>query len=113
MVHETENIAYSVVIPVYNEIANIVPLYTELKPVMDRLKGGYEIIFIDDGSIDGSYEAIKRIHERDKNVKAIRFRKNFGQTAAISAGFDYAKGKVIITMDGDLQNRPDDIPKLL
>lgn len=113
MSKEEGDIGYSVVIPVFNEEQNILPLYSELKPVMERVGKKYEILFIDDGSTDGTYEAIKKVHNGDNHVKAIRFRKNFGQTAALSAGFDYAKGKVIITMDGDLQNRPDDIPKLL
>lgn len=110
---EEGNISYSIVIPVFNEEGNIHPLYRELRPVMDGLGKKYEILFIDDGSTDRTYGAIKNIHNGDNHIKAIRLRKNFGQTAAISAGFDHSQGKIIITMDGDLQNSPKDIPKLL
>lgn len=113
MSEEEGTVDYSVVIPVFNEEPNILPLYNELKPVMDSLGKEYEILFIDDGSTDRTYEAIKWVHDKDDHVRAIRFRKNFGQTAALSAGFDHAKGKVVITMDGDLQNSPTDIPRLL
>jgi glycosyltransferase involved in cell wall biosynthesis len=106
-------ISYSIVIPVFNERPNINPLYRELKPVMDRLGKKYEILFIDDGSWDGTFQTIRKLSESDRNVKAIRLRKNFGQTAATSAGFHHAKGNIIITMDGDLQNYPGDIPRLL
>jgi glycosyltransferase involved in cell wall biosynthesis len=105
--------ALSIVIPIFNEEPNIWPLYNELKPVMDEIGKKYEVLFIDDGSSDGSFRVLKWIHEKDNNVKVIQLRKNFGQTAAISAGFDNAKGDVIITMDGDLQNSPRDIPNLL
>ncbi len=110
---EDGNISYSVVIPVFNEEPNVIPLYRGLKPVMDKLGKNYEILFIDDGSTDRTYYTIKRLHEKDHHVRVIKLRKNFGQTAAISAGFDLAKGEVIITMDGDLQNDPRDIPRLL
>lgn len=113
MSEDEERVSYTIVIPVFNEEPNIVPLYKEIKPVMDNLGEKYEILFIDDGSSDGTFRVLKWIHEKDKNVKAIRLRKNFGQTAAISAGFDNAKGDIIITMDGDLQNSPRDIPNLL
>jgi glycosyltransferase involved in cell wall biosynthesis len=113
MKKKKEAVGYSVVIPVYNEERNIVPLYKKLKPVMDKLGKKYEIIFIDDGSRDKTYKAVRNLHNSDKSVKVIKLRKNFGQTAAISAGFDNSRGKVIITMDGDLQNDPKDIPRLL
>ena len=103
----------SIVIPVYNENENISLLYSELKKVLSELKKSYELIFVDDGSSDGSFEALKRIHRNDKNVKIIKFRRNFGQTAAISAGFENASGEIVITMDADLQNDPKDIPRLL
>ena len=103
----------SVVIPVYNEEENLKPLYGELKEVLKSLPYEYEIIFVDDGSTDGSYEILKKLALEDKKVKVIRFRRNYGQTAAMYAGFQYAQGDVIITMDGDLQNDPHDIPKLL
>ncbi|MDA8172722.1 MAG: glycosyltransferase family 2 protein [Nitrospiraceae bacterium] len=101
----------SVIIPVYNEQENIRPLYDALKPVLEAMGVGYEIIFVDDGSTDGTAAAIEGLAS-DPNVRALEFRRNFGQTAAFAAGFDHAEGEVIITMDGDLQNDPIDIPKL-
>lgn len=103
----------SVVIPAYNEEENIPILYEKLKKVMESLKEDYEIIFVDDGSIDRTLEILKELAKKDRKVKVIRFRRNYGQTAAIYAGFEHAKGDVIITMDADLQNDPEDIPKLL
>ena len=103
----------SVVIPAYNEEENIPILYEKLKKVLDSLGEDYEIIFVDDGSTDRTYEVLKGIAQKDKKVKVIRFRRNFGQTAAMYAGFEHAKGDIIITMDADLQNDPEDIPRLL
>lgn len=103
----------SVIIPVFNEEKNLEPLYEEISRVLDSLGQAFEIIFIDDGSRDGSFPVLKRIQEKDKAVKIIRLRRNFGQTAALSAGFDYARGRVMVTMDADLQNDPKDIPALL
>ncbi|MFN3946741.1 MAG: glycosyltransferase family 2 protein, partial [Aquificaceae bacterium] len=103
----------SVVIPAYNEEENVPILYEKLKAVLENLDRHYEIIFVDDGSKDSTWERLKEIAEKDKKVKLIRFRKNYGQTAAMYAGFQHAKGEVIITMDADLQNDPEDIPKLL
>lgn len=103
----------SIIVPLYNEEENIQLLYDELKESLDQIDGEYEIIFVDDGSGDSTLERLKRIQEDDDTVIAISFRRNFGQTAAMSAGFDYANGDVIVTMDGDLQNDPRDIPKLL
>lgn len=103
----------SVVIPIFNEGKNIETLYSRLKRVLDDTNKNYEIIFIDDGSTDGAFNLLKELHQKDTNVKVIKFRKNFGQTAAMSAGFDYARGEAIITIDGDLQNDPQDIPRLL
>ncbi len=103
----------SVVIPAYNEEENIPILYEKLKKVLENLGEDYEIIFVDDGSTDRTYGILKEIAQKDKKVKVIRFRRNFGQTAAMYAGFEHAKGDVIITMDADLQNDPEDIPKLL
>lgn len=103
----------SVVIPVYNEEQNISLLYQETREVLERLDCSWEIIFIDDGSSDTTLSVLQAIAQADDRVVAISFRRNFGQTAAMSAGFDYATGEVIITMDGDLQNDPADIPHLL
>lgn len=103
----------SVVIPIYNEEENVNPLYEELKGVLETLEYEHEIIFIDDGSKDTSLALLEKIQQRDSDVVVISFRRNFGQTAAMSAGFDYATGDVIVTMDGDMQNDPHDIPKFL
>jgi glycosyltransferase involved in cell wall biosynthesis len=103
----------SVVIPVMNEQESLGPLYSRLRSVLDGLCGGYELIFVDDGSTDGSFEALRRLHEADGRVRVIRFSRNFGQTAAFSAGFAEAEADVIVTLDADLQNDPADIPRLL
>lgn len=103
----------SVVIPVYNEEDSLDRLYSELKESLGRLDKAHEILFVDDGSRDRSLECLKRIRDADPAVKVISFRKNFGQTAALSAGFDHARGDIVITMDADLQNDPADIPMLL
>lgn len=103
----------SVVIPLLNEEENIPFLYEELNEVMGTIDADYELIFIDDGSTDKSPALLKELHEKDDHVVVVNFRKNFGQTAAMAAGFDYARGDVIITMDADLQNDPHDIPLLL
>ncbi|RMH68939.1 MAG: glycosyltransferase [Gemmatimonadetes bacterium] len=103
----------SVVIPILNEAINIPVLHAELTNVLPPITPDYEVIFVDDGSYDGSDAVIKALVEADSHVKLIRFRRNFGQTSALSAGFHYASGEIIITMDGDLQNDPADIPHLL
>ncbi len=103
----------SVVIPIYNEEENIQLLYDELKEVLQGLNLSYEIVFIDDGSSDRSLELLESIQQLDNQVVVVSFRRNFGQTAAMAAGFDYATGEVIVTMDGDMQNDPHDIPGLL
>ena len=103
----------SIVLPLLNEEENIPLLYDELNEVLPTLEEDYEIIFIDDGSTDSSLKLLKEIQEKDDHVVVVNFRKNFGQTAAMAAGFDFARGDVIITMDADLQNDPHDIPKLL
>jgi len=103
----------SIVVPVYNEEENIRPLYTALKPVLEDTGKTYEIIFVDDGSTDNTPRELERIARLDPGIAVLSLRRNFGQTAAFAAGFDYAGGDVIITMDGDMQNDPRDIPKLL
>lgn len=103
----------SIVIPLYNEEENVRELHAGLKPVMDSLGNEYEIIFVDDGSADNTLPLLQKIQAEDDNVIVLSLRRNFGQTAAFAAGFDYSRGNIIITMDGDLQNDPNDIPKLL
>jgi len=103
----------SVVVPLYNEEENARELHGRLKAVMESTGGGYEIIFVDDGSIDHTLPLLQEIQSADGNVVVLSLRRNFGQTAAFAAGFDYARGDIIVTLDGDLQNDPDDIPKLL
>ncbi|WP_448588323.1 glycosyltransferase family 2 protein [Thermocrinis sp.] len=103
----------SVVIPAYNEEENIPIIYERLKGVLDRMGEDYEVIFVDDGSTDLTYQRLKELALKDKRLKVIRFKRNYGQTAAMSAGFEHAKGEVIITLDADLQNDPEDIPLLL
>jgi glycosyltransferase involved in cell wall biosynthesis len=103
----------SIVIPIYNERDNVRPLYESLSPVLSRLGRPYEILFVDDGSQDGSYDELLGLARADANVKVVRFRRNFGQTAAMAAGLEHASGDVIVTMDGDMQNDPADIPLML
>lgn len=103
----------SLVIPVFNEEENLPLLYQEIKEVLTFFPGRAEIIFVDDGSTDNSFSVLKKIQAGDPSVKLIRLRRNFGQTAALSAGFDYARGKIIVTLDADLQNDPHDIPQLI
>lgn len=107
------DIDISVVVPLYNEEESINYLYDSITQVMKGLHKRYEIIFVDDGSNDKTFEKAKTLHEKDNNLNVIGFRRNYGQTPAMQAGFDHAKGKIIISMDGDLQNDPRDIPKFL
>lgn len=109
----SNKVELSVVIPLYNEEESIGPLYEELSSVLDTLDRTYEVIIVDDGSKDASFERLQEIHERDPRWKVIRFRRNYGQTAGLSAGFEAAVGDIVITQDADLQNDPRDIPKLL
>ncbi|MCK5013979.1 MAG: glycosyltransferase family 2 protein [Candidatus Omnitrophica bacterium] len=103
----------SIIIPVYNESKNIPVLYNELNEVLPGLNKKYEIIFINDGSSDNTLENLKEVYSKDRKVRIIDLKRNFGQTAAIAAGFELAEGEIVVTMDGDLQNNPKDIPKLL
>ena len=107
-----QSIELSIVVPVLNEADNLRPLYEEIRhAVGDRY--GYEILFIDDGSSDSSFAILSEILQNDPRVRIIRFRRNFGQTAALSAGFEHARGNIIIPLDADGQNDPADIPKLI
>lgn len=108
-----EQLFLSIVIPIYNEEDNIDPLYAEIIAAVDGKYENFEIIFINDGSPDRSLTRLKALNEKDGRVKIINFRKNFGQSTAISAGFDYCKGDVVVTLDGDLQNDPADIPLIV
>ncbi len=103
----------SIVIPVHNEERRLLPLYDRLLAVLEPLGESFEIIFIDDASTDGSRELLGHLVEGDRRLKVIRLRRNFGQTAALAAGFEAAEGEVIVAMDGDLQHAPEDIPALL
>jgi glycosyltransferase involved in cell wall biosynthesis len=108
-----QGIDITVVVPIHNESESIDQLFSELKKELSALPYRWEAVFIDDGSTDDSLERLQRIHANNDNVGWVSFRRNFGQTAALSAGFDFANGDVIVTMDGDLQNDPADIGKLL
>jgi glycosyltransferase involved in cell wall biosynthesis len=103
----------SIVIPLHNEELNVAPLHDELARVLRSMGIPHEILLIDDGSTDGTFTALAKVQASDPHVRVIRFAQNFGQTAAFAAGFAYARGRFIVTFDGDLQNDPADIPRLL
>jgi len=104
----------SLVIPVFNEEENLPPLWQEIQAAVTPLNLPWDVTFVDDGSKDGSFAELERIQATDpQHVRVISFRRNFGQTAAIAAGIDYARGEVIVLMDADLQNDPADIPMIL
>jgi glycosyltransferase involved in cell wall biosynthesis len=103
----------SIVIPIHNEEPAILPLYDRLTTVLENLNRPYEILFIDDASTDRSFDLLANLVETDSHLKVLRLRRNFGQTAALAAGFDEAQGDVIVSLDGDLQHAPEDIPLLL
>jgi Glycosyltransferases involved in cell wall biogenesis len=100
----------SIIIPLFNEADSIDLLYAELKDVISRQRYDAEIIFINDGSTDASMDKLKKIASVDKTVKIINFKRNYGQTPAMAAGIEHATGRIIVTMDADLQNDPNDIP---
>jgi len=103
----------SVVIPLRNEEPNVLPLYDELTAALEPLARPYELILVDDGSDDRTFERLASVQGRDPRVRVIRFTRNFGQTAAFAAGFSHARGAFIVTSDGDLQNDPADMPRML
>jgi len=111
--HTREGVEVSIVVPLFNEEENISEVYSGLTRVMLSTGKDYEIIFVDDGSSDGTFGLLNAIQHEDVHVWVIQLRRNFGQAAAFSAGFDVAHGEVIVTMDGDLQNDPEDVPLLL
>lgn len=110
MIHSLD---LSIIIPLNNEEGNIVPLYQKLSEQLQRIQQQCEIIIVDDGSTDLTFEKITQLHQQDPRIKIIKFRKNFGKSTALSVAFHCAKGKIIITMDGDLQDDPDEIPQFL
>jgi glycosyltransferase involved in cell wall biosynthesis len=103
----------SVVVPLRNEEQSLGPLLAEVRAVLDPLERPWELIFVDDGSTDGSFAALTRLHAQHDNVRVIRLRRNFGKAAALAAGFEQAAGDVVVTMDGDGQDDPREIPRLL
>ena len=103
----------SVVIPVFNETENLEELHRELVGALEKTGRPFDAILIDDGSTDSSWAVLRRLQQKDGRVKLIRLRRNFGQTAALAAGFDYARGEIIVSLDADLQNDPNDIPSLI
>jgi glycosyltransferase involved in cell wall biosynthesis len=110
---QDSQIYLSVVLPIHNEAGSLPRLIPELTQVLQRLGRPYEIVAVDDGSADDSMEVLHRLQETEHNLRIVEFRRNFGQTAAFVAGFDYACGEVVVTMDADGQNDPADIPHLL
>jgi len=103
----------SVIVLVYNEIESIQPLHDELMGVLDALDMSYELLYIDDGSRDSSTERLGQLPTRDAHVRVVSFRRNFGQTAAVQAGIDHSRGEILVFLDGDMQNDPHDIPRML
>jgi glycosyltransferase involved in cell wall biosynthesis len=108
-----ESLLVSVVVPMFNEEESVRPLYERLRPIMDAGPWAFEVVFVDDGSADRTFDEIRRLHETDPRIRCVRFRRNYGQTPAMKAGFDHARGDVVVSMDGDLQNDPADIPRFL
>jgi undecaprenyl-phosphate 4-deoxy-4-formamido-L-arabinose transferase len=103
----------SVVVPVYNERPRLAELYSRTVATLDEAARTFELIFIDDGSLDGTFAELERLHAADGRVRAVRFKRNFGQHAAMHAGLVRARGEILVTMDGDLQNAPEDLPRLI
>ncbi len=103
----------SIVVPLFNEEESITELHQKLKRALSKIEGTYEIIFVDDGSRDDSFQILKDLYENDKNVKIIQFQRNFGKSAALDAGFQFSKGKIVITMDADLQDEPEELPMFI
>ncbi len=110
---EQASLDVSVLVPVLNEEASVATLAERVLANLDAMGARSEVLFIDDGSTDGTSEEVRRQHERDPRIRLIRLRRNFGKAAALSAGVDHARGRILVTMDGDLQDDPDEIPNLL
>jgi glycosyltransferase involved in cell wall biosynthesis len=113
MDEKQNSVVISIVIPVYNEEENLKELHTKLSAVLSTITENYEILFIDDGSTDNSFAILKELNREDKDVKVIKFRRNFGKSIALNTAFRYAIGDIIITMDGDLQDDPEELPKFI
>jgi undecaprenyl-phosphate 4-deoxy-4-formamido-L-arabinose transferase len=103
----------TILVPIYNEGATVGELYRRTVAALDEGPRSYELVFVDDGSSDGTFAELERLHAADPRVRAVRFKRNFGQHPAMHAGFERARGDVVVTMDGDLQNAPEDIPSLV
>jgi glycosyltransferase involved in cell wall biosynthesis len=103
----------SVVVPVHDEERSVALLYDELRSAIEPLHEPWEVIFVDDGSTDGTFSALTRLHNSEQNVRVVRLRRNFGKATALVAGFDQARGETVVTIDGDLQDDPAEIPRLL
>lgn len=103
----------SVVIPAYNEELNVEPLSNKIRSVLNTITSKYEIIFVDDGSKDNTFENLQKLNKKDKKIKVIKFKRNFGKAAALAAGFEQAKGNIVITMDADMQDDPEEIPLMI
>jgi glycosyltransferase involved in cell wall biosynthesis len=112
-IHENNKVKISVVIPLYNEEKSLEELYKRITLSLQPLPDSFELIFVDDGSTDNSFAVLRNLHKKDNRVKAIRFRKNFGKSAALSVGFKEAQGEIIVTIDADLQDLPEEIPALI
>jgi glycosyltransferase involved in cell wall biosynthesis len=107
------DIKLSVVVPLYNEEESILELHSQLSEALCRVEKPVEILFVDDGSTDRSFEILAQIHEKDPNVRVLQFRRNYGKSAALAMGFNQARGEIIVTLDADLQDDPKEIPNLL
>src|SRR5512135_1144754 len=106
------SVTYSIVVPVYNEVESLPQLYQRLRKVMASTRATWELIIVDDGSSDGSTDVIRDLARRDRHVRPVVFARNFGHQIAITAGWDYARGDAVVTIDADLQDPPEAIPEL-
>jgi len=111
--NEVERPALSIIVPLYNEEANVVPLWSAIDDALSPAGLDYEVLLVDDGSVDGTFEAAAVLARSHRQIRVVKLRRNYGQTAAMAAGIEQARGDVLVTMDGDLQNDPKDIPRFL
>src|SRR6266568_2605591 len=103
----------SIVVPLLNEGVTLGPLYAEVSAALKESEFDWELVYVDDGSTDGSYRELLRLHDVHANVRVVRLRRNFGKAAALAAGFEVASGEIVVTMDADLQDDPAEIPQLI